>query len=272
MSSYKVDTKNYFDLEGKVALITGGAGLLGEQHAIALGGYGAKVYVADIDFTLLQTRFASISEKLEFECTLVKLDVTSEAHWQDTCDMIIKQEGRIDILVNNAGFTNTTLSSDFSKPADTFPLEAWDAILQVNLTGSFLGCKSVGARMLKQRAGSIINIASLYGVVSPNHPIYRDTGISQPVAYSVSKSGIIGLTKYLGTLWAKEGVRVNCLTPGGVFDQHKDPFLQRFNELNPIGKMLDKRELRGGLVFLASDASSHVVGHNLIIDGGWTSW
>jgi NAD(P)-dependent dehydrogenase (short-subunit alcohol dehydrogenase family) len=263
---------NFFDLSGKIALITGCAGLLGKQHAIALGNYGAKIYGADIDFAQLQARFPSISKKYGFEFIPIQLDVTKETQWEEACNRIIEREGRIDILVNNAGFTNTTSSEDFSKSADSFPLDAWNDILQVNLTGSFLGCKIVGSAMLEQGAGSIINIASLYGVVSPNHQIYRDTEISQPIAYSVSKGGVISLTKYLGTLWAKKGVRVNCLTPGGVYDGHTDPFLKRFANLNPIGRMLDKEELRGGIVFLASEASSHVVGHNLIIDGGWTSW
>ena len=126
--------------------------------------------------------------------------------------------------------------------------------------------------MLKQGKGSIINIASLYGVVSPNHRIYDDTPISQPIAYSVSKHGVVAMTKYLATLWAEKGVRVNALTPGGIYNGHTDPFLERFKKLNPIGRMSEKDELRGGIVYLASDASSHVVGHNLVIDGGWTAW
>ena len=187
-------------------------------------------------------------------------------------EFVLEKEGHVDVLVNNAGYTNRTKTHNQSQPAEDYPIDVWDEILQVNLTGSFLGCKVVGSHMLQAGKGSIINIASLYGVVSPNHRIYEGTPISQPIAYSVSKGGVIALTRYLGALWAERGVRVNCLTPGGVFDDHTDPFLSRFEKLNPIGKMLDKRELRGGVVFLASDASSHVVGHNLIIDGGWTVW
>ena len=126
--------------------------------------------------------------------------------------------------------------------------------------------------MLEQGKGSIINIASLYGVVSPNHRLYPGTGISQPVAYSVSKHGVVALTKYIATLWADKGVRVNALTPGGIYNDHNSEFIERFRQLNPIGRMSAKEELRGGIVYLSSDASAHVIGHNLIIDGGWTVW
>jgi NAD(P)-dependent dehydrogenase (short-subunit alcohol dehydrogenase family) len=126
--------------------------------------------------------------------------------------------------------------------------------------------------MVKQETGSIINIASLYGVVSPNHRIYPGTGIHQPVAYSVSKAGVLALTRYLATLWADKGVRVNSITPGGIFNQHPDLFNKRFSELCPKGRMADKSELRGALIYLASQASSYCTGHNLIVDGGWTIW
>jgi NAD(P)-dependent dehydrogenase (short-subunit alcohol dehydrogenase family) len=142
--------------------------------------------------------------------------------------------------------------------------------MNVNLTSVFLGCQVVGGAMVEQGKGAIINVSSLYGVVSPNHNIYPETGIFQPVAYSVSKHGVIAFTKYLSTLWATKGVKVNALTPGGVFNNHTDPFLERFSKLNPSGRMSRKDELRGAIVYLASDASSYVIGHNLIVDGGWT--
>jgi NAD(P)-dependent dehydrogenase (short-subunit alcohol dehydrogenase family) len=142
----------------------------------------------------------------------------------------------------------------------------------VNLTGTFLGCQVIGKQMLKQGAGSIINLASLYALVSPHHPMYPGTGIVQPVAYSVSKAGVLGLTRYLGTLWAPRGVRVNALTPGGVFSGQRELFVQRFSTLNPMGRMARKDEMRGAIVYLASDASSHCTAQNLIVDGGWTAW
>jgi NAD(P)-dependent dehydrogenase (short-subunit alcohol dehydrogenase family) len=185
---------------------------------------------------------------------------------------VLQQFDKIDILINNAGFTNQSRSKNYDATFENFPLEDWNAIMNVNLTGTFLGCQVIGKQMLQQGKGAIINIGSLYAVVSPNHNIYPGTGITQPVAYSVSKHGVIGLTKYLATLWASKGVRVNALTPGGIFNEHKGLFLERFSQLNPIGRMSDKTELHGAVVYLASDASSHLVGHNLIVDGGWTAW
>ncbi|MBP2283035.1 NAD(P)-dependent dehydrogenase (short-subunit alcohol dehydrogenase family) [Flavobacterium sp. CG_23.5] len=263
--------KNLFDLTGKIALITGGAGLLATEHAIALHEYGAKIIFTDVNFEICNEKAIVLKEQ-NIDVEVLKLDVTSKENWIEVTKQIISKFGRIDILVNNAGFTNQNKTSSFDKEFENFPLEDWNAIMNVNLTGAFLGCQIVGAEMLKQGNGSIINIASLYGVVSPNHKIYEGTEIRQPVAYSVSKNGVIALTKYVATLWAKKGVRVNSLTPGGIFNNHDGLFLERFEQLNPIGRMSQKEELRGGIVYLASDASSHVVGHNLIIDGGWTVW
>lgn len=262
---------NLFDLQGRVALITGGAGLLASEHAIALAGYGANVIISDLNVDVCNEKAAEL-KKEGVEVEVMALDVTSKGNWISVTQTIIQKHGRIDILINNAGFTNQSKTSAFDRSFENFPLEDWNAIMNVNLTGTFLGCQVVGVEMLKQGKGSIINIASLYGVVSPNHKMYPGTGISQPVAYSVSKHGVVSLTKYLATLWAEKGVRVNSLTPGGIWNGHDGLFLERFKNLNPIGRMSDKSELRGGIVFLASDASSHVVGHNLIIDGGWTAW
>lgn len=262
---------NLFDLTGKVALITGGAGLLASEHAIALAEYGAKIIISDLNLVVCEEKAAKL-RKDGFEVEALLLDVTSKENWSSLVEQIVNKYGRIDILVNNAGFTNQSKTSSFDKSFENFPLEDWNAIMNVNLTGTFLGCQVVGSQMLKQQKGSIINIASLYGVVSPNHKMYPGTGISQPVAYSVSKHGVVSLTKYLATLWAEKGIRVNSLTPGGIWNGHDGLFLERFKNLNPIGRMSDKSELRGGIVYLASEASSHVIGHNLIIDGGWTAW
>ncbi len=264
-------TNNLFNLTGKTAIITGGAGLLATEHAIALCEFGANVIMADINLESCSNAVQKIKD-LGHNVSAATCDVTSKDSWVMLLDKVLELYGQVDILINNAGFTNQSKSANFDASFENFPLEDWNAIMNVNLTGTFLGCQVIGKQMLKQQKGSIINIASLYGVVSPHHRIYPGTGISQPVAYSVSKNGVVALTKYLATLWAEKGVRVNALTPGGVWNGHEGLFLERFNQLNPIGRMSDKSELRGGIVYLASDASSHVVGHNLIIDGGWTAW
>lgn len=262
---------NLFDLSGRVAIVTGGAGLLASEHAIALHAHGANVILADFnEQRCQQAADALVTDGVNVIATFC--NVTKKESWETLLKNVVSEFGKVDILINNAGFTNQSKSPNFDASFDDFPLEDWNNIMNVNLTGSFLGCQVIGKHMLQNQKGSIINIASLYGVVSPNHRIYPGTGISQPVAYSVSKHGVVALTKYLATLWAEKGVRVNALTPGGIFNGHEGLFLDRFKQLNPIGRMSDKTELRGGIVFLASDASSHVVGHNLIIDGGWTAW
>ncbi len=262
---------NLFDLTGRVAIITGGAGLLASEHAIALHAYGAKIILADFNLEKCQTAVDDLAT--EGVTAIAKYcDVTLKQSWETLLNDVLAEFGQVDILINNAGFTNQSKSANFDATFENFPLEDWNAIMNVNLTGTFLGCQVVGSHMVKAGKGAIVNIASLYGVVSPNHKMYPGTGISQPVAYSVSKHGVVALTKYLATLWAEKGVRVNSLTPGGIFNGHGGLFLERFQQLNPIGRMSDKTELRGGIVYLASDASSHVVGHNLIIDGGWTAW
>jgi NAD(P)-dependent dehydrogenase (short-subunit alcohol dehydrogenase family) len=261
-----------FDLSGKIALVTGGGGLLATEHAIALTDHGAQVVLADKNIEACNSAVKSLHDNGYTSVQAVEIDVTSKESWQEVAQGILKDSGKIDVLINNAGFTNQSKSKNFDAGFEDFPLEDWNNIMNVNLTGCFLGCQVIGKQMLSQQKGSIINIASLYGVVSPNHKIYPGTGISQPVAYSVSKHGVVALTKYLATLWAEKGVRVNALTPGGIWNGHQGLFLERFQQLNPIGRMSDKSELRGGIVYLASEASSHVVGHNLIIDGGWTAW
>jgi NAD(P)-dependent dehydrogenase (short-subunit alcohol dehydrogenase family) len=262
---------NLFDLTGKIAIVTGGGGLLAGEHAIALASYGANVILADINKEKCDAAVSLLLDQ-NIQATSKYCDVTDKESWQTLLHEVSGRYGKIDILINNAGFTNQSRSVHFDAGFENFPLEDWNAIMNVNLTGTFLGCQVIGRHMLENGKGSIINMASVYGVISPHHTIYKDTEISQPAAYTVSKHGVIGLTKYLATLWADKGVRVNAITPGGIFNEHKGLFLERFEQLNPVGKMSDKSELRGGVVYLASDASSHVVGHNLIIDGGWTVW
>ena len=261
-----------FDLQDKIALITGGAGLLAAEHAIAVMDHGASVILADRNIEACDQAVSVLHQNGYKNVISLKADVTSKDSWIALLEEGIKKFGKIDILINNAGFTNQSKSKNFDAGFADFPLEDWNNIMNVNLTGTFLGCQVIGRHMLDNGNGSIINIASLYGVVSPNHKIYPGTGISQPVAYSVSKHGVVALTKYIATLWAEKGVRVNALTPGGIWNGHQGLFLERFEQLIPIGRMSDKTELRGGIVYLSSNASSHVIGHNLIIDGGWTAW
>lgn len=264
-------TQDIFDLTGRVALITGGAGLLGPQMATALLEKGAKVILADLSLEKCQAEIEKINvaaDRLEG----ISLDVASSQSWESALGQIVSSHGKIDILINGAASTNQSKTANFEAGFENFPVEDWDRIMDINLKGVFLGCQIIGKHMLQNGRGNIINIASLYGVVSPNHRIYPGTGIFQPVAYSVSKHAVIALTKYLATLWADKKIRVNALTPGGVWNGHEGLFYERYKQLNPSGDMADKSDMNGGVVFLASDASQHVIGHNLIIDGGYSVW
>ncbi len=271
-TDHTMDTTAMFRLDGQVSLITGAAGLLGEQHAIALSDFGAHVILTDRNVEVCRQRASQITAQHHVQALALQCDVTHKASWQALLERILSQFGRVDILVNNAAFTTESRSENYDAPFPDFPLADWQQILDVNLTGTFLGCQVIGQQMLAQRSGSIINMASLYGVVSPNHRMYPGTGVHQPVAYSVSKAGVIALTRYLATLWADQGVRVNCITPGGVYNQHPDLFTRNYGSLSPMGRMAHREEMRGALVYLASAASAHCTGHNLVVDGGWTAW
>jgi NAD(P)-dependent dehydrogenase (short-subunit alcohol dehydrogenase family) len=266
------NTAELFRLDGLVAIITGAAGLLGVQHAIALSDLGAHVVLTDLKVESCQHTASQLVEHSGVQAMAWPCDVTQKTSWQALLERVLAHFGCVDILVNNAAFTTDSRSAHYDAPFPDFPLEDWQQILAVNLTGTFFGCQVIGRQMLAQRSGSIINMASLYGVVSPNHRMYPSTGIHQPAAYSVSKAGVIALTRYLATLWAERGVRVNCITPGGVYNQHADLFASRYASLSPIGRMAHRHEMRGALIYLASSASAYCTGHNLVVDGGWMAW
>jgi NAD(P)-dependent dehydrogenase (short-subunit alcohol dehydrogenase family) len=265
-------TADLFRLDGKVAIITGAAGLLGDQHAIALSELGATVVLTDLKVDVCEARAARIAQGTRRAAIGLECDVTQGASWEALVEQVTARFGHVDVLINNAAFTTRSQSDHYGAPFEEFPLEDWNQVLEVNLTGTFLGCQVVGRHMLERSSGSIINFASLYGVVSPHHRMYPDTGIYQPVAYSVSKAGVLALTRYLATLWADRGVRVNAITPGGVFNAHPETFASRYARLSPMGRMAHESEMRGAVIYLASAASAYCTGHNLVVDGGWTAW
>lgn len=215
-------------------LITGYEGLLGKEFTNAFVKHGHCIIGMDLPYW----------------------NVTKEEDWN-----IRSLECDIDILVNCAGVTNN--SNVFG---DVF--DAWDHIMDVNLKGTMLGCKIIGKQMVERGSGCIINIASQYGLVAPHFDIYEGTGISQPIAYSVSKAGVLGLTRYLACLWGKHGVRVNSITPGGVYNGQDKSFVDRFNALNPMGRMARPDEIAGAALYIAE--STYMNGANIVLDGGWT--
>lgn len=271
-------SKDIFSLNSKVAVVTGGFGQLGRQYSMALVRQGAKVAIVD-------TVSAANKKVPEFEKYLKKkiirsflADITKREEVEKVLKNIQTIWGVPQILINNAG-----IDSPPNAPAaenglfETYPESSLDKIIDVNLKGTWICCQVFGGEMAKHDKGSVINISSVYGVVSPNQDIYeykRKNGNTwfKPAAYAVTKSAILNLTRYLAIYWVKRGVRVNTLTPAGIFNNQDKEFLREYCKRIPIGRMAREDEMNGPIIFLASDASSYMTGANLIVDGGWTAW
>lgn len=303
---------NLFRLEGRVALVTGGAGLLGRRYCEALLQMGAHVVIGDLDGARAEALAAELSalkmsDMLEEAQSSkgepapssseqpkgavdralgVRLDVAHPDSVNACVQAAVDAFGRLDILVNNAALTvrggSEALSpADYFAPFEDYRLDIWNAALQTNLTGMLLCAQAAGKQMLRQAppGGVVVNISSTYGVVAPDPRLYdgvkspyADTGFNTPVSYAVTKTAVLGLTRYLATYWGSKNIRVNALTPHGVFDNHDETFVRNFVYRSPMGRMARNDEYRGALLFLVSDASSYMTGANLIVDGGWTAW
>ena len=249
-------------------MITGGSGVLGTVFARALADQGAQIVIADIDEGRSIACAAEIAKSSGRRCLGISLDVSDQVVVEGAIRLVEDTFGRIDILINNAAAQPPGM---FARLED-YSVDVWNKVMAVNLTGQFLMARSVAPIMLRQKRGSIINISSIYGVVGPNQHIYEGSKFNTPPSYSASKAGVLGLTRYLATYWADRGIRVNSITPGGVFREHKDPFLANYCAHVPMGRMAEQNELCGAVIYLACNASSYVTGHNLIVDGGWTAW
>ncbi len=272
----KLDYRSLFDLSGRVAVITGGAGILGRHFGHALASFGAHVAVIDINGEAA-VRLADEIETLHRVKTIgLDCDVADESQVDAMVDAVEAKLGPIDILTNNAG-TKTGEPAAFFAPIDKFELNTWREIMAVNIDGVFLVSRRIGSRMAARGRGSIVSISSIYGVVGCDMRIYDGSEymghqISQPPAYAASKAGVIGLTRYLATLWGAKGVRVNAITPGGVRSGQNETFQRQYASRVPAGRMGEAAEMVGALIYLASDASTYVTGQNLIVDGGLTAW
>lgn len=269
-----------FKLNKKVFIITGGAGLLGEEYANAIAQAGGIPIIADIDGDRAVKIAKEVRTKTGIQAEGMHIDVTNKESVENLVKQIVTLFGRIDGLINNAALDPKFEGMHANKHTNSFedfPQELWNESLAVNITGMFLCAQAVAPVMLSHGGGSIVNIASTYGLVGPDQRIYQKSNPKapaafKPVSYSVSKSGVIGLTHYLATYWAGKNIRVNTLTPGGVFNGHDKEFEERYNYRTPLGRMAKKNEYNGSIIFLLSDASSYMTGSNLIIDGGWTAW
>lgn len=275
-------TDTLFSVGGKICIVTGGLGQIGRNFVEALHDRGAKVAV--FSRTINQPRIEKAFPRDRFQydkLAFYAVDINQKHTIEMALDAIEAAWGTPDVLVNNAAIdTPPSAPAAVSGPFENFPEEVFREVIDANLIGTFLMCQAVGARMVKaNKGGSIINIGSIYGMVSPIQDIYKykeeRTGIPfvKPVAYSVSKSGVYNLTRYLATYWGRKGIRVNTLTPAGVrSDAQDETFIANFTARMPMGRMSRPDEYNGSLIFLASEASSFMTGANLVVDGGWTAW
>jgi NAD(P)-dependent dehydrogenase (short-subunit alcohol dehydrogenase family) len=256
--------RNRSDLAGKVAIVTGATGFLGKEFCAALSDSGADVVVVDLNEEECRKQAAELAKKYKTKATGIRADITSKDEVEKMVSEAVKKFGRIDVLVNGAAVK----TKNFYEKFENYPLEDWEGVMAVNLTGTFLCSQAVVKQMEEQGSGSIINISSIYGIVAPDKKIYDGTKINTPAVYSASKAGIIGLTKYLAAYLADKKIRVNCIVPGGVFNSQEEKFVKKYSERVPLGRMAQKHELSGAILFLASDESDYVTGQNLIVDGG----
>jgi NAD(P)-dependent dehydrogenase (short-subunit alcohol dehydrogenase family) len=260
-------TDPLFDLDGRVAVVTGGMGQLGSVYVAGLAERGMRVAVFDI-----------AGGDVPKGVRAFEVDVTDRSSIESATREVEADWGVPHLLVNNAALDSPPDAPPEEVGAfETYPETAFDAVLDVDVKGAFLCCQSVGGAMAREGRGSIVNVSSIYGLLSPVQDLYdfrreRGEAFVKPVAYSVSKSAILNLTRYLATYWAKQGVRVNTLTLAGVWNDQPSEFLDAYAARVPMGRMLDAREALGAVVFLASDASSYVTGSNVVVDGGWSAW
>jgi len=271
-------SRNLFSVRDKIAIITGGTGQLGRQFSAALAERGARVAVFDIrpDGEEVLNKLAA---QLEPDRLLyAEVDVTRRASIEAGLARVEAHWGPPEGLVNCAALDSPPgADARENGPFETYPEESWDRVMEVNAKGVFLCCQVIGGRMAETGSGSIINIGSIYGLVSPDQRIYehRRRGgetFFKPVAYSASKSALLNLTRYLATYWAERGVRVNALSFAGVFNEQDEEFIASYRERVPLGRMACEDEYNGAVIFALSDASSYMTGSNLVIDGGWTAW
>jgi NAD(P)-dependent dehydrogenase (short-subunit alcohol dehydrogenase family) len=272
--------KDLFDLSGRVAIVTGGAGLLGTKHAEIIAAAGGSPVLIDLAVAKPAERAAMLASKFGVSAMGLAGDITTLRSVEAMRDAVLARFGRIDILINNAA-NNPKMEvregRNFSR-LENFPVALWEQDLRVGLTGAFLCSRVFGSEMAKRRSGVVLNIASDLALIGPDQRLYRDESLPEsrqpvkPVTYSVVKSGLIGLTKYLATYWNESGVRVNAISPGGVENGQPADFVARLAKLIPLGRMAGIDEYQGAILFLCSDASSYMTGANLVIDGGRSCW
>jgi 2-deoxy-D-gluconate 3-dehydrogenase len=267
-----------FDMSGKTAVITGAAGLLGKQFALALAQAGAKVVLADLNAQAAEANALWLREQ-GLKAISVGVDVTDPISVQTMVQSALEAFGSVDVLINSAAldpkFDPANVGSQVANAFESYSLDAWRQALDVNLTGTFLATQAVVRQMLTQGQGVVVNICSTYGLAGPDQRLYERPDGSRsfkPAYYSVTKAGVLGFTRYLAAYYAGKKIRVNALTPGGVYNGHDEVFTSQYSARTVLGRMANIDEMSAAMLFLCSDASSYMTGSNLVVDGGWTAW
>lgn len=274
--------RKLYDLTGRVAVITGGAGMLGLRYGEAIAEMGGIPVLLDLDDTRCRAAAEHIRGTWGGDAYGIQTDITAKEQVRSAIENVASRYGRIDILINNAALTvkgGGAGFEDYFAAFEEYPENLFDLALKVSLTGSMLVTQAVGRVMVEQGRGVIVNVSSDVGIISPDHRIYKGMTVgyagkpfNTPIAYSMSKAALLAFTRYLATYWADKGIRVNAISPAGVYDDHAPDFVQRFSNLVPLGRMAHKDEYKGAIIFLCSDASSFMTGANLVVDGGRTAW
>lgn len=259
------------DIKNRVAVITGSAGNIGFAIAQTLAELGAHIVLLDINKAKCDENAEYLTCKYRIKTLSLKIDLSKENLVRSAPRRILKKFGRIDILVNCAALIASFKLKGWTVELDKQNINTWRKALEVNLTSPFALIQSCRKALAASGHGSVINIGSIYGIVGPDMKLYKGTAMGNPAAYAASKGGLIQLTRYLATVFAPD-IRVNAISPGGVFRNHKEPFLSRYVERTPLKRMAKEEDLKGAVAYLASDLSAYVTGHNLVVDGGWTVW
>jgi NAD(P)-dependent dehydrogenase (short-subunit alcohol dehydrogenase family) len=278
--SDEMNAANPFDLKGRVAIITGAAGLLGEQHARTIAQAGGIPVFVDLNHDKAAGKALHLAEEFGVPAFAVAANITDRNDVESVLRETLLRHGRVDILINNAANNPKVEQPEDVKFSrfENFSVEQWNNDLAVGLTGAFLCSQVIGTEMAKRGRGVIVNVASDLALIAPDQRLYRQEGLPdhlqpvKPVSYSVVKSGLLGLTRYLATYWADQGIRANAISPASVYNGQPDEFVTKLSSLIPMGRMSFADEYRGAVLFLCSDASSYMTGSNLVIDGGRTCW
>ena len=258
-----------FRMDDRVVIVNGGAGRIGSKMCVALADVGARVVVLDLDREKAEAVAQQIRDEVSGQAIAIAADSTDQERMQQVLAEVTREFGLPYGLVNSTQYRGSGFYG--SDPAD-HPIDAWNKVFDVNVTGVLLACQVFGKAMMELGGGSIVNVSSTYGVVSADPRIYGDSGVNSPISYAGSKSAILNMTRYLAVHWREKNIRVNSLVPGGVFDNQGEEFVTHYCARTPLGRMASAEDYQGATLFMLSDASAYMTGATVTVDGGWTAW